>query len=274
MLRDVADIEFAPDGNANALYAEAMTLASLRRRDLPSLTAPHRLGFDVLLVLTSGRGVHMVDGVEVNVVAGDVLVLHAGQVHAYRSSLQMDGHQVLVRRGFRGRPVTGNTGRGRLPDVDAAALRRLVQQVMKVGHARERSTSARQAAVLHLAQAAFALASTAPTLQPSAVSGVVQRYEALLDEHVAHQTSVGWYAAQLGCATRTLTRHCQVHLGQGAKEVLQARLLLEAKRALVEHDLVEDAAYALGFEEPTNFSKFFKAHTGTTPSAYRARLGL
>lgn len=50
------------------------------------------------------------------------------------------------------------------------------------------------------------------------------------------------------------------------------RLVLEAKRLLVHTtDPVGVIARQLGFAEPTNFVKFFRRETGTTPGAFRTR---
>jgi AraC-like DNA-binding protein len=54
--------------------------------------------------------------------------------------------------------------------------------------------------------------------------------------------------------------------------MLTQRIVLEAKRLLA-HSLSPVAAIgeALGFDEATNFVKFFRRETGLTPGAFRAR---
>ncbi len=75
----------------------------------------------------------------------------------------------------------------------------------------------------------------------------------------------------LGYAERTVTRACQRVTGQSARDVLNTRLILEAKRLLAHTDKSAAAISAeLGFSEPTNFQKFFTRHTGQRPSQFRA----
>jgi AraC-like DNA-binding protein len=79
------------------------------------------------------------------------------------------------------------------------------------------------------------------------------------------------YAARLGYAPRTLTRACLAATGTTAKQFLDGRVTLEAKRLLVHTDLpVAAIGRATGFSEPTNFGKFFAREAGMTPGAFRA----
>ncbi len=57
-----------------------------------------------------------------------------------------------------------------------------------------------------------------------------------------------------------------------AKALLVGRIVLEAKRLLA-HSAAPVAAIAadLGFEEATNFVKFFRRETGLTPGLFRER---
>jgi AraC-like DNA-binding protein len=49
---------------------------------------------------------------------------------------------------------------------------------------------------------------------------------------------------------------------------------VEAKRKLAYTPATINAiAEDLGFVDPSNFTKFFKARTGTTPRAFRSKLG-
>ena len=53
--------------------------------------------------------------------------------------------------------------------------------------------------------------------------------------------------------------------------MLQERLTLEARRLLLYSDeSAENIGYSLGFEDPSYFSRFFRAATGRSPSEFRA----
>jgi AraC-like DNA-binding protein len=55
------------------------------------------------------------------------------------------------------------------------------------------------------------------------------------------------------------------------KALIDQRICLEAKRLLVYSTLSGSSLSSLlGFSEPTNFVKFFRRTTGTTPQQFRA----
>ena len=52
--------------------------------------------------------------------------------------------------------------------------------------------------------------------------------------------------------------------------MVQEFLLLESKRMLLDPSLqIKEIAYELGFNEPTNFTKFFKKFENTSPESFR-----
>ena len=69
---------------------------------------------------------------------------------------------------------------------------------------------------------------------------------------------------------KTLSRVCLAAAGAPAKVLINQRLLLEAKRLLAHTTLpVQTIGRDLGFEEATNFVKFFRKETGMRPLAFR-----
>ncbi|MFC9057186.1 AraC family transcriptional regulator [Streptomyces sp. NPDC057074] len=80
------------------------------------------------------------------------------------------------------------------------------------------------------------------------------------------------YAAALGYSARTLTRACLAATGRTAKQYLDDRVALEAKRLLVHAGLAPvQVADRLGFTSATVFTEFFRRCTGETPAGFRAR---
>ncbi|MEU7145090.1 helix-turn-helix transcriptional regulator [Nocardia sp. NPDC046473] len=77
------------------------------------------------------------------------------------------------------------------------------------------------------------------------------------------------YANTLGYSARTLS--CATPAaGVGAKEFIDRRLILEAKRLLAHSDqTAARIADRLGFSSATHFSKYFHQRTGQTPIAFR-----
>lgn len=110
--------------------------------------------------------------------------------------------------------------------------------------------------------------------QPAARSDLFTRFRAELDRSYATSRSVGDYAARLATTPKTLTRACLEATGQSAKQVIDARVALAAKRLLAHTDLpAATVGRRLGFTEAANFGKFFTRTTGQSPGEFRTAQG-
>lgn len=102
-------------------------------------------------------------------------------------------------------------------------------------------------------------------------SEIFSRFRAEVDQRFAQTRQVEDYARALGCSVRTLTRASLAATGRTAKQIVDDRVALEAKRLLAESDLpVAEVGAALGFSEATNFGRFFTRTVGSSPGAFRA----
>jgi AraC-like DNA-binding protein len=98
-----------------------------------------------------------------------------------------------------------------------------------------------------------------------------RRYSAALERDFRTSQCVADYAAALGYSPRTLTRATLAATGATAKQYLDARILLEAKRLLVHTDVTAaEVSRTLGFRAPGDFAKFFRTRDGRTPLEFRA----
>ncbi|MFD5159435.1 helix-turn-helix domain-containing protein [Streptomyces hawaiiensis] len=92
-----------------------------------------------------------------------------------------------------------------------------------------------------------------------------------LELHFRELHQVADYAELLGCSVRTLSRAARAVTDKGARELIDERRLLEARRLLAGAGWDARAVAAhLGFTDPANFGRFFRAHTGLTPTAFAA----
>jgi AraC-like DNA-binding protein len=97
-----------------------------------------------------------------------------------------------------------------------------------------------------------------------------RRFRKLLEADFSRQHQVQYYASTLGMSEKTLSRVCLATTGVPAKAIISQRLTLEAKRLLSHTTLaVQTIGRDLGFEEATNFVKFFQKQAGMAPLAFR-----
>jgi AraC-like DNA-binding protein len=72
--------------------------------------------------------------------------------------------------------------------------------------------------------------------------------------------------------SRHFSNTIKLTTGKSPCEHVEERIMIEAKKMLDDKTLsVKEICYKLTYKEPTNFSKFFKAMEGITPTQYRNR---
>jgi len=104
--------------------------------------------------------------------------------------------------------------------------------------------------------------------QPTLLTGFQQK----LEHEFACSREVSHYARALGVTPKTLNQTTQRALGLSAKQFICERVVLEARRLLAHSSLsVKEIAFELGFEESTNFVKFFRREVAVAPEAFRQR---
>lgn len=102
-------------------------------------------------------------------------------------------------------------------------------------------------------------------------NGQMEKFRQLVETHYAEHWPVEQYADTLNLTESRLNRLSRKHAGQTAFGLIQARLLLEARRKLIYTGTpVSQLAYELGFSDPAYFCRFFKKLTGQAPSSFRA----
>lgn len=98
-------------------------------------------------------------------------------------------------------------------------------------------------------------------------------FKDLLEGQFRKVKAVSNYAAQLYITEKRLNKATSMVLGKTPKQVIDDRVMLEAKRLLAHStDSVKQIGFILGFEEPTNFIKYFRKHQGATPIEFRESL--
>lgn len=92
---------------------------------------------------------------------------------------------------------------------------------------------------------------------------LVQNFKMLVESHFRTRHLVKDYADMLNVTPGYLNEVIKEAIGKPAKNYIQNRLILETKRMLTfTSKSIKEIGYELGFEDPSHFSKFFKAYTG------------
>ena len=280
--REIPEISFAPPAGTPA-GVEVLPLTELRHR-VPGerLTAPQRPDFHHLITLTGGTLWHTVDFTAYALEPGSWLWIRPGQVQQWGDLTHADGTLILFRQDFLD-PATAAGARTEdphapilrrpLPD-DARALRLAGAHLTAEFHALgqlplEIHTAALRhllaVLVLRLAHLTGPVGSPAPDPDTTYL-----RFRDAVEADFARTRRVEDYAEALGYSARTLSRATLASAGLGAKEFIDRRVVLEAKRLLAHSDrTAARIADRLGFSSATHFNKYFHQRTGQTPIAFR-----
>ncbi len=96
------------------------------------------------------------------------------------------------------------------------------------------------------------------------------RFRQLLEQNFHNVHTVQEYADMLNISARTLTKYVSQSAHSSPLQIINDRIVLEAKRLLQHTSLnIKEIGYSLGFEDPSYFAKFFKRQEGIMPSEFR-----
>jgi len=99
---------------------------------------------------------------------------------------------------------------------------------------------------------------------------MLRDFKTLVEEKYNHWHKVKDYASEISISPKHLSQTIKNITGKVAKDHIQDRIALEAKRLLLHTTLsVKEVGYRIGFQEPLHFSSFFKNREGVSPSQFR-----
>ncbi|MEU9413483.1 AraC family transcriptional regulator [Streptomyces sp. NPDC048281] len=284
--RAIADIGFVPAVGTPA-GVEVMSLADLRERSAvrmgkARLQAPQRPTFHHLIVLSSGSLRHTVDFTGYALTPGTWLWCRPGQVQQWGDLHGAEGTLVLFEDDFLD-PGTVSAARVndpyapvlQVPDPqDHLALETAVNHLALEFHTLNAMSLESHVVVLRHLLAVLVLRlseHTAPVGSPAPdPTETFVHFRDAVERDFTRTRRLEDYAQALGYSPRTLSRATLTAAGVGAKEFIDRRVILEAKRLLAHGDhSASRIAAQLGFTSATNFSKYFHQRTGRSPIAFR-----
>ncbi|WP_182920335.1 helix-turn-helix domain-containing protein [Nocardioides cavernaquae] len=269
-----------PEGKAGEV--EAMTIEGmLSRAGRDAFEDVQRPEFHFLLAPSSGHGTHMLDFADHRLEPGSVLWVRPGQVQRWGDMSAYDGRVVIFPAGLLDRATSELTEaaspagpRWWAPtDALAAGAPVLFDEIDELANDRSISPELRAPALTHLLAALLLRLTAQARTRPDAPSGSepwLAFRELLESEHARHH-DVAWYAERLGWSPRTLARATKTATGRTPKELIDERVVLEARRLLAHTDLsVARVGEAIGFDDASNFGAWFRLRAGQTPAAFRS----
>lgn len=249
---------------------------------------PHRHTYYIVLLVKKANGTHIIDFNEFNLSDNQVYFISPGQVHQIIEKDQSFGWaltfspQFMMSNGIERSFIEdlhlfqdfGYTPPLELPDEEMKSLYQLAEDIYTFNHSDKKFKYQAIGALLKLllihCNHACSLADEENTQTVQASVSLLRDFKQLLDEHYKEWHKVSEYAAALHITADYLNASVKSLSGKSAKEHIQSRITIAAKRLLIFSELPAKAiAYELGFSAPANFSQFFKKCTRVSPSQFR-----
>lgn len=265
---------------------EVLTVADMLTRHR-RLDTPERPDFYLLILIHAGSGKHMVDFIDHTLKPGTLLLVRPGQVQQWNLNPNLKGLIVLISGLAMASPTEQSVKGISVLELDEwpveskpspelwretiGDIERLQRDIKQFEGSKLEVAITQHALLTLFLRLARELTSVGDIPSHFKEMEVYRRFMSELEStyHVRH--SVLDYAKRLGYSQSTLSRACLAIRGRSAKQLIDRRLVLEAKRFLVHSRATTlEISHRLGFTEPTNFVKFFKRLEGTTPQEFRA----
>lgn len=254
-------------------------------KEIEHLKIPHRHSFYALIVVVSGMGEQVIDLENFELISNRVFLINYGQVHTWKQFNKLKGYVVLFTTEFYNLIFTGHhkiksdaaiiQNRPYI-DLDKAELLEWKKTLSLIELEFQNKDSVSNEIICLLLKVLvlkYNSNNTVATISQNKSSrkiGITQNYKSLIGQYYKEWKLPKYYTQLLYVTPNYLNSICNKVEGVSATQLIQQRVVLEAKRLLSHTDLTAtQIAYELGFEDNSHFGKYFKNVTGFSPDGFR-----
>ncbi len=267
---------------------EIYDLQEYTARNIPHSTQPHAHSFYQIIWFFKGEGKHFVDFTAYDIPENSFFFIAKNQVHAFENREDYEGVLIHFNEVFLYKEESDidlflnyslfNSLESPFIQLDKNEVEemnlfiRLLQQEInnreKFGH---------QSILSNVLKALLIRIEREKRLQGKALhnswnnKNTFLKFRKYLEYQYKNNKPVKDYASELNMTSKALNKLVKLSTGKTTTQLIQNRIILEAKRQLMHSDLlINEIAFDLGFEDASYFLKFFKKHVHCTPSQFRA----
>ncbi|MFD0940899.1 AraC family transcriptional regulator [Pedobacter boryungensis] len=250
------------------------------------LHAAHRHSFFHLVFFTEGSGNQQIDFKEFDVKPGLIYFMIPGQVHSWNFKTEPEGYIINFSANylssfllkpdylenfnfFNGQPHSQVID---LPTEVQQTIISIFEDMLKEGSSEKHAND--DLVKTLLIRLFIEVARTDDALQKANSNSynhtLLKNFRNLIEKNYAQLRLPKQYAELLYITPNHLNALCNDFLGISAGALIRDRVILEAKRLLINLDLrVSEIADKLNFDDQSYFIKFFKKYEGITPEKFR-----
>lgn len=247
---------------------------------------PHKHSFYHLVYFTEVSGSHSIDFINFQAEPGQIYFMTPGQVHAWHFKNKTEGyiinfsdnyiHSLLMNARYLDQFsfFSGNAAEQvvLVPVRERKAVEQLLESILKEDKAGAelKDDMIRTAMIQLFINVSRLVAPKEKTTAASYNSVLLKNFQKMIELHFREKKLTRDYAAMLFVTPNHLNALSKQVTGKPAGELIRDRIILEAKRLLVNAGMsIAELATELGFEDNSYFTKFFRKYTGQTPESFR-----
>lgn len=251
-------------------------------KELPKLLGtPHKVSFYQLVWISEGEAYFKIDFQEINIKKDHLLVITPGQVCEFDTKSDYQGKIILFTNTFFTITdidsnflytsqiltlINKNTTVPICTILISNLINLLEQELKQLADPFQGGISQNLLRII-LHQAERKLSSTSLS---NYTNSVARQFYNAVEQNFTTNRQVKFYADLLSVSEKVLARELKSFTDKTPKSYIEDRIVLEAKRLLSYSNLsIKEIGFNLGFDEPSNFNKFFKVHTQITPVDFR-----
>jgi len=250
------------------------------------LLQPHGHSFYHLVFFTKGAGKQTIDFTSFHVKPGQIYFMNPGQVHSWQFSGEVDGYLVNFSENFFDSffkepnyldrfPFFGGYGEDQVIHLTVHYQKEVLELferlLIELKPVKNHATEMIRTLLLQLFITVIRQIEPARLKQLSKPGFTTLRnFQKLVNENYIKLKLPSEYAARLYITPNYLNALCRDLLGKSAGEIIRDRIMLEARRLLINADIsITEIATQLNFQDNSYFTKFFKKYAGKTPEEFR-----
>lgn len=244
---------------------------------------PHRITFFALLIVTAGKGDHQVDLKKYDIGPSSVVKIAKGQVHAFQNDFKYDGYLVIFTEEF----VLKYFSKSSIDFISHLYNYHISDPLVnnvpfnqsfieQVTHELQNSNTYAQKEIVAKLMELYLLrlerlthSITIEATHKKHQSLFIQ-FKDLVEQNYTQTRNVKDYAILLQISPKHLNYVVKEVTINTAKHFIDNYVILEIKRLIISTTKsLKEIAFQNGFDEVTNFTKFFKKHTGLSPKEFK-----
>ena len=248
----------------------------------------HKVDFFLILFIQEGRGLHTIDFKDYDLEKGTLLTIRKDQIHRFTKNGQIKGFSLLFTNEFLVSYLEKleaqkslqlfnellGVPKIQLDQDDFEVINELIagmeEEYFTIKDTYSLGIIRSQLHILITKLYRIKSRNSSLTINKKYLSSFID-FQKLVEEKAFITNSVADYAKLMLISTKTLNTISKSIINRTAKDFIDEIKIKQIKRLLINTTLpIKEIAYTTGFNETTNFYKYFKRLAGVTPESFRA----